>query len=142
MHDEVYNYAIRLLARREYSTSQLRARLERKFGTVPESTIDRLIEQKYLDDQRFAETYVRNKKSLGRQRLEYMLVQRGVRGTMVRQVLEAEKWPSLGDALVAKMKELRMQSPLSVREASRLSRVLERLGYEGEEIRDELAGLL
>ena len=142
MNDEIYNHAIKLLAKREYSTSRLKNRLERTFKIVPESIIDRLTEKKYLDDKRFSETYVRNRKAMGRRRVGYLLQQHGVDAMIIDQVLEDMKWPSLGDALVAKMDQLKIHPPLSVREASRLYRVLERLGYEGEAITDELERLL
>ncbi len=142
MPDEIYNYAIKLLARREYSIHGLRARLERRFGSVPPSVIDRLIEKKYLDDRRFAETYVRARKSWGRRRLEYELMRQGIGDAILGQVIAAEKWPSLAEALGTKMKDLNVTPPLSVRDASRLSRSLARLGYEEEAIRDELENLL
>lgn len=142
MNDEIYNHAIRLLARREYSTSRLKYRLERRFQTAPGSIIDRLTEKRYLDDKRFAETYVRNRKSMGKHRVGYLLKQNGVDESIIDQVLEEVEWPSLGHVLVARMEQLEIHPPLSVREASRLYRVLERLGYEGEAITEELERLL
>ena len=142
MQDEIYNYAIKLLARREFSIHRLRARLDRRFGNVPPSVIDRLIEKKYLDDRRFAETYVRGRTSWGRRRLEYELMRHGVGDTIIADVIAAGKWPSLVEALGTKMKDLNVKLPLSVRDASRLSRSLVRLGYEEEAIRDELENLL
>ena len=142
VQDEIYNYAIKLLARREHSIRRLRTRLELKFGDVPRSVIDRLVEKRYLDDRRFAETYVRGRKSWGRRRLKYELMRHGVGDTIVEGVIAAEKWPSLVEALGSKMKDLNVKPPLSVRDASRLSGSLARLGYEEEAIREELENLL
>ena len=52
--------AIALLARRDYASSELRARLERKgFDTqVVESTVAELTEERALDDARYAANYV------------------------------------------------------------------------------------
>ena len=142
VQDEIYEYAIKLLARREQSTHGLQTRLERKFGAVTRSVIDRLVEKRYLDDRRFAETYIRGRKYWGRRRLEYELKRHGVGDNIVEQVIAAEKWPSLVEALGAKVKDLNVKPPLSVRDAGRLSRSLARLGYEEEAIRDELENLL
>lgn len=142
VQDEIYNHAIKLLARQDCSILRLRMLLERKFVDIPQSVIDRLIEKRYLDDQRFAETYIRGRKSWGRLRLEYELIRQGVGKKIVEQVIAAEKWPSLVEALDAKIEDLNVKLPFSRRDASRLSRSLARLGYEEEAIREELEKLL
>ena len=79
---------------------------------------------------------------MGKHRVGYLLKQNGVDESIIDQVLEEVEWPSLGHVLVARMEQLEIHPPLSVREASRLYRVLERLGYEGEAITEELERLL
>ncbi len=138
----MYGYAIKLLAGRDYSVQRMRARLEKRFGRNPEEVIDRLLSQKFLDDLRFAESFVRVRKSRGRLRLRAELIRDGIGGTMADDVLEREDWPSLVDVLKGKMRGLKLIPPVSLREAARLSRFLLRLGYDEEEIREELEKLV
>jgi SOS response regulatory protein OraA/RecX len=142
MDDKIYGYAIKLLAGRDYSVQRMRARLEKRFGRDPAEVIDRLLSAKFLDDRRFAESFVRVRKNHGRPRLRVELIGNGIAETIADDVLERENWPSLVDALGAKMRGLKLHPPVSLRDAARLSRFLLRLGYDEEEIREELERLI
>ena len=72
--DELYEYAVRILAARTYSTEALRTKLRTRALLPPDvdSAITRLKEVGYLDDARFAESFARYKAEgagLGRQRV-------------------------------------------------------------------------
>ena len=138
----MYGYAIKLLAVRDYSVRRMKARLEKRFNRNSERVIDRLLSQKFLDDLRFAQSFVRVRKSRGRLRLRAELIRDGIGETMADDVLEREDWPSLVDVLKDKMRGLKLIPPVSLREAARLSRFLRRLGYDEEEIRKELEKLI
>lgn len=60
---EIVAHACRLLARREYSTAELRRKLERKWPGEEgiESAIARLLEEGLLSDRRFAAAFVRGR---------------------------------------------------------------------------------
>ena len=138
----MYGFAIKLLAVRDSSVRRMRTRLEKRFGRNPDTVIDRLLSQKFLDDLRCAESFVRVRKSRGRLRLRAELIRDGIGEAMADAVLEREDWPSLVDVLKGKMRGLKLIPPVSLREAARLSRFLLRLGYDEEEIREELEKLV
>jgi regulatory protein len=83
--------AIRLLARREHSREELRGKLQRHAteGEDIEAVLDRMVETGLQSDQRFAESYLRSKgPRLGLARLQRELLERGVKGEQLDQVLE------------------------------------------------------
>src|SRR5262252_742408 len=127
---DILNYAVRLLAQRDYSIAKLREKLDAKFGETPEAVIEQLIAKRYLNDRRLAENYVSRHKNRGQNRLRDDLSTRGIPEQLAEQVLSATDWPSLGDALDAKMKVWHLRAPLLPRDAARLFRAMVRLGYE------------
>ena len=142
MDEKMYGYAIKLLAARDYSVDRMRARIEKRFGRHPGEVIDRLLSQRFLDDRRYAESFVRVRKSRGRLWLRSELIRSGIEQTITDEVLEREDWPSLVDVLEARLKRLKLVPPVPVREVARLSRFLLRLGYDDDEIREELEKLI
>ena len=50
-------------------------------------------------------------------------------------------WPSLKEALAAKMNDWTLRAPLQPRDAGRLFRALLRLGYDEDAIREEIESL-
>lgn len=81
--DEVYNYAIKLLSRREYSVQELLQKFATKFSDSAgcfEDVLERLQRQHYQSDRRFAEAYIRHRssKGFGPERILLELGQRGV----------------------------------------------------------------
>jgi SOS response regulatory protein OraA/RecX len=132
---------MKLLAQRDYSIAKLRDKLDAKFGETPEPVIQQLIAKRYLDDRRLAENYVSRHKDRGQNRLRDDLITRGIPEQLVEQVLSAIDWPSLSDALNAKMKVWHLRVPLQPRDAARLFRAMARLGYEEDAIREEIEQL-
>jgi hypothetical protein len=60
----------------------------------------------------------------------------------VDEIIQAESgWPSLHDAMAAKMNEWKLTPPLEPRDAGRLFRTLLRLGFDEDAIREELEQL-
>ena len=140
--DSVYIYALKLLASRDYSTLKLRDKLTERFADAPERTIEqaihRLQSERYLDDRRFATHFVHIHKNRGRLRLATELKLRGIDLDMATEILDRNEWPSLATALKAKMETLKVAPPFEMRDAARLFRALQRLGYDEEEVRAEL----
>ena len=139
--NEIYGHALKLLRRRDYTIQQMRRKLEDKFGEAPQAVINQLLQKRFLDDRRFAENVVQKHQDAHPSRVLTDLIEAGVPEEIAQAAVAARDWPSLRDALKAKMDVLRLRPPLEPRDAARLFRALSRLGYEEEEIREELQQL-
>ncbi len=136
-----YQAAVVLLAARDRTRAELSRLLVAKgFGQVDsEVALDRLREQGYLDDRRFANTWARSRirtKPMGPHRLRQELEAKGVEGHLVRDVLrdiyEEGEEAAARRALSGKLSALRR-----LPEASRFGRVarfLQRRGFSTEVI--------
>lgn len=136
--NEIYIYALKLLKKRDYTVSELCKKLEGNFHTIPVGLIDQLIEKNFLSDRRFAENYVRKRIDRGPRVLREELLARGVREDLVDEILEQADWPSLREVLTARMNDWKLCAPLQSRDAARLFRALVRLGYDEDDIREEI----
>jgi len=88
---EIKHAVIRLLARREYCHYELTQRLEKKYDAdLVEQVLAQLEEDGYVSEQRFIESYVRNKLSqgYGYQRIRFDMQQKRVDQTKLEAVLE------------------------------------------------------
>ena len=139
--NEVYAHALKLLRARDSTIFKLREKLEAKFGSAPQEVIDQLVERKFLNDRRFAENYVEKRKNRGMPLLREELLARGVSAPLADEILSQTDWPSLKDALTAKMNAWKLRVPLQSRDAARLFRALLRLGYDEDSIREEIGQL-
>src|ERR1051326_4990572 len=99
----ILQYAVKLLARRDYSVQQLRAKLENQFVEVPESVFETLIAKRFLNDRRYAENYMARRPNRGPARLREELVARGVEPQLIEEILARTERPSLRDVVNAKM---------------------------------------
>jgi SOS response regulatory protein OraA/RecX len=138
---EIFNYAVKLLSRRDYSLAKLREKLQMRFGNSPDDVITQLISKRFVNDRRYAENYVAGRRKRGRSRLRDELLSRGIPLDIVEEVLSTSDWPSLSEVLKAKMMDWNMRKPLQPGDAARLFRAMARLGYEEEAIREEIQGL-
>jgi regulatory protein len=88
-----WDYALWLLGRQSYSATEIERRLLRRKlpAADAERVVARLIELQLLDDERFATSFVRSRKTAkGPLALRSMLRQRGVSDDVVHAALEAE----------------------------------------------------
>jgi SOS response regulatory protein OraA/RecX len=136
--DEIYHQALKLLRRRDYTVAQLRERLASRFGDVPDETIEKLVQKRFLDDTRFASNFVSKRSDRHPSLVREELLRAGISSEIIEQSLASNHWPSLQDVLRAKMVDWNFQAPIRRREASRLFRALAGLGYPEDEIREEL----
>jgi regulatory protein len=94
----VYNKALDLVSRREHSRHELMQKLNKRFPeTMPiiEEALDKLIANKILDDERFAEMYLnsRARKGFGPKKIEMELHSKKVDSSLVANAIEAyENW--------------------------------------------------
>ena len=96
----IYNKSLDLLSRREHSTFELIQKLKKRYGSsnLIDDVIIRLQESNLLDDQRFAEAYikVRARKGFGPRRIDAELQQRKVSEAIINQELSMiENWNEL-----------------------------------------------
>ena len=138
---EIFEYAVKLLAQRDYSTARLRVKLSAKYGDIPEDVIHQLISKGFLSDRRFAENHVARRKKRGKLQLKQELLAQGISAEIADEVLSATEWLSLSDAVKAKMEVWHLRAPLQPGDAARLFRAMARLGYEEDAIREEIEQL-
>tara|TARA_Y100000590_G_C15539950_1_gene946550 strand:+ start:292 stop:741 length:450 start_codon:yes stop_codon:yes gene_type:complete len=104
-----YNKALDLISRREHSAFELKQKLYKRYpdqDSEIEEVIHKLIENKLLDDARFAEMYTiaRSKKGFGPKKIELELVRKHVKSEYIFQALQViEDWTQvLNDVLIKK----------------------------------------
>ena len=136
--NEIYIFALKLLKKRDHTISELRKKLEANFQTIPAGLIDQLTKKNFLNDRRIAENYVHKRRDRAPRVLRDELIARGVAEDLVDEVLARADWPSLREALTAKMNDWKLRAPLQSRDAARLFRALLRLGYDEDAIREEI----
>jgi len=136
--NEIYHHALKLLRRRDYTQRQLREKLEAKFGEAPQEVVQLLLQKRFLSDDRYAENFVRKHVESHPDWVRQALDDAGVAREAIDNAIAARDWPSLPEVLKAKMQNWRLRPPLDRRDVARLFRLLSRLGYPEENIREEL----
>jgi SOS response regulatory protein OraA/RecX len=139
--EEIYHHALKLLRRKDYTRQQLQKKLEERFGVIPESIPEKLLAKRFLDDRRYAENFVARHADSHPSWVRLALEEAGVDRKTRDFVVDNWTWPSLQDVLKAKMRDWHLRPPLDRRDVARLFRLLGRLGYPEEDIREELEQL-
>ena len=94
----VYNKALDLVSRREHSRHELMQKLDKRYPeTLPiiEEALEKLVLNKILDDERFAEMYInsRARKGFGPKKIEMELYSKKVDSALINNAIEAyENW--------------------------------------------------
>ena len=146
---DLYTAAINSLARRAYSIHEMRAYLERRaqdkeaVGPI----LDRLKQNNYLDDARYARQFVRMRAEIRKQgafRIARDLRARGVPGHHIEAALaeraaEHDDVALVREHLARRLKLLR--GPLDQRRKASLYRSLLRAGFSADTIRRELRSM-
>lgn len=135
-----YDKALGLLARREHSRRELKLKLRQRGyeGEEAGAALDRLGEQRYQDDDRFAEALVRNRSAqgYGPQRLRAELKSHGLSDARIRELLDAAEidWTALAAAQLRR----RYGSAASADPAERVRRAqfLLRRGFAAATVRN------
>lgn len=131
--------ALRLLARRDYSTAEIRQKLiDREFGDAEiDAAIARLSADRMLDDRRAAGAHVRissRLKGRGRLRIQQELQGRGLARDVIREAL-AELPPDDERASVEDfLRRRRVPSQLTMAERRRVFQQLLRRGFTSDVI--------
>ena len=146
---DLYTAAINGLARRAYSVHEMRTYLERRAGdkTAVGRILDRLKQQKLLDDARYARQFVRLRAEIRKQgsfRIARDLRARGgpdrhIEAALAERAAESDEGEIVRARLVRRLKSLR--GPLDERSTASLYRSLLRAGFSADTIRRELRAL-
>lgn len=134
----------RLCSRREYCVSDIRAKLMKELdGDVQkvESALNKLKEEKYVDDLRYATAYARDKAAIsgwGATKIRYMLSAKGVAKDVISEALnevdEAKASSRLEKLLENKYKSLKDDPQWKIK----LLRFALGRGYSYDEVNDQI----
>jgi regulatory protein len=135
----LYDYAIKTLARRMRTEAELRRLMKQRVEpdahgeAIIAAVVARLKEQRYLDDQNFAETYARLRQQnerLGQRRVKQDLKQKGVNDTLIAETLEARYGNTNEEALARQhLERKRIRKPENEKETARVMRRLVAAGF-------------
>ena len=128
--------AVRLLARREHSSLELRRKLgDRGFPhDLIQSLLAELAAEGLQSDARFAEQYVRSRaeRGFGPVRIEAELRERGIEDALVREHLDQGEWDWLAQADAARCKRFGAVLPQEWNDRARQARFLQTRGFGRE----------
>ena len=127
--------AYRYLGHRDRTVAEVRGQLERKAvdeGTA-EAAVGELLRQGYLDDERFAQRFTEDRRTLGAwgdERIERRLAAAGVAPETVAAALGDRAEGEARQAAVALLERRIREPPTSDRERERALGLLVRRGYD------------
>lgn len=135
--DTLETRAVRLLARREHSRTELKRKLKKLDDGSLGSVLDQLEEKGYQSDSRYCEILVRSRINggYGPLKIRFELKQKGVDDALIDQVLsdQAADWPTL--ARQQREKRFGEQIPDDRQEAAKQLRYLASRGFEHSHLR-------
>ncbi|GHA09437.1 hypothetical protein GCM10008090_19310 [Arenicella chitinivorans] len=131
--------AVRSLAMREHSVQELREKLVRKFELnldVVDAVLDQLVEDGYVSDERFAESYVRARrnKGVGPVKIKSELYRKGVSDHLIADYLEPNSAVWLEAAEHEHRKKFGGAAVADYREWTKRARFLQGRGFTMEHI--------
>lgn len=143
-------WALSYVNRRERTTAELRAHLARKgvSEATAEGVVEALVTQRLVDDARFAEMFVADKRTLeqwGSERIRRGLAERGIERDLAERALAAgddfggEEPQTELDRAVELLRRRFPDPPRERRDRDRALSMLLRKGYESELAVDALA---
>ena len=135
----LYDYGVKSLGRAMRTEAELRRLMKTRVEpgergeAVVEAAIARLKEQRYLDDQSYAETYARLRKEnekLGQRRVRQNLQQKGVSPGLINETIEVRYAGSNEEALAREyLERKRIRKPEDEKETARVMRRLVAAGF-------------
>lgn len=138
--DELRDSALRLLARREHGYRELARKLARKGWPESEAlaVIDGLAEQGLQSDERYAESFVRNRagKAYGPVRIRAELSERGIERGLVERALRDAEIDWLARAADWYERRYGAERPRDIKEKARRQQALARRGFERSIVRE------
>lgn len=127
-----------LLARREHSARELARKLQRRYPReLVQATINDLADEGLQSDERFAETYVRQRagRGYGPLRIQRELQERGVDNTLAGSILEGSgfDWQEVAQEALTK-KFGPVSAELSLSEKARILRFAAYRGFSQDDL--------
>lgn len=152
MASNPYEYSLNLLSARAYTARNLRRKLVQKaFDPVEiETTMERLIASRLIDDTRFASEFARQKLNLGgtsSRRVEQQLQQRGISRDIAKvavgSVIDEESIDTSASAERVARKKFKSLSGLDVEtQRRRLFGFLSRRGFDVDDVKRAVAAAI
>jgi len=88
-----FNYALRLLSKRDYSVKELEQKLKKKYSEEEiKNTINRLTERELLNERVYAERLIKKyafEKKYGYLKVKYLLIAKGIKNEISESLLSA-----------------------------------------------------
>lgn len=137
MSTETLQTALRMLARREHSCFELRQKLQQK-GHSPEAivqTLDKLLQDNYLNEERFTESYIRSRsnKGYGSLRISAELKEKGISKELIAQFIKNQNGKISTEEIRAK--KFGTALPQNAADRAKQIRYLQYKGFNWEEIK-------
>lgn len=133
VQDQLYDFAVGLLAKRDYSSGEMRRSLFRQVndGEIVNRVMNRLLSHHYLDDARLAEKEISKQlgKFHGLSRIKQDLRQKGLDPLVVEQVLEDTDVDWFEICLKAKEKKFGDSQSQDQKEKAKMIRYLQYRGH-------------
>lgn len=130
---ELYDYAVTLLAKRDYSSGDLRYKLGRisERDTV-EQVMEKLLSHHYVNDEKLIEREIEKQilKRHGSARIKQELRKKGVDTLLIEQALEDLDVDWFELCLEAKQKKFGLTKPKDTNEKSKMIRYLHYRGHD------------
>lgn len=143
VNSKIRNYAVALLARRDYPTQELKSKLEKKFAQdislvakdIPSETITWLQGLGYLNDESYCSAFIRSEiaKGRGRLRIQQNLRQKKLPSDLIESSLNAVDVDWV-DQAVGVMQRRFKTPPQDIKSKAKLIRYLQYRGFVPEEI--------
>ncbi len=140
---EVRRYLMDLLARREYSQTELASKLRRRFGDHPDTPelLQEAVDSGWQSDERFARSQLRSRieRGQGPLRIRQELRHKGLDSATIEDLLEQAdtNWYVL--ARQTKQRKFGDTPPVDAKARARMMRFLAYRGFDGEMIRYALS---
>ena len=130
--------AMNLLARREHLREELKIKLIKRFGAHVQAEVEEILEnletENLLSDERFVESYLRQRgnKGYGPDRIRQELRQKGAPSELISIAFEATEQDWVALAREVRCKKFGPQGPGDFKEKSKQIRFLMYRGFSGE----------
>jgi regulatory protein len=137
--EDVTNYGVWHLGRRDHSVNELKLKLKRKTDNTEwiESSINYLISQGYLNDKRFVENYLKDSydyKQFGPTKVKQELKQKGIDNELINSTMLELEYDYYDLAFKCLVKKCR-QDIIDKKEHDKLTRFLLSRGFNFDMIR-------
>lgn len=142
---EIRLAAMNLLARREHSRLELVRKLKGRVDDqeLLDEALDRLVEDKLLDDERFCEAFVRMRANggYGPVRVRAELKEKGVRDELISQYMAQHEADWYEQARQVFEKKYGLNPDTDAKSRAKQQRFLAQRGFSFEQIKSSLAGI-